>query len=76
MEMTLQRLGLQNYQQLARGMIMPIGILALVAMMVLPLPAFLLDTFFVTNILVSLLVLMVAVNIQRPLDFSSFPSLI
>ena len=76
MEMTLQRLGLRNYQQLARGLIMPVGIIALVAMMVLPLPAFLLDTFFVTNILVSLLVLMVAVNIQRPLDFSSFPSLI
>ena len=76
MEMTLQRLGLQNYRQLARGLIMPVGILALVAMMVLPLPAFLLDTFFVTNILVSLLVLMVAINIQRPLDFSSFPSLI
>jgi flagellar biosynthesis protein FlhA len=76
MEMTLQRLGLRNYQQVARGMIMPVGILALVAMMVLPLPAFLLDTFFVTNILVSLLVLMVAINIQRPLDFSSFPSLI
>ena len=76
MEMTLQRLGLQNYRQLSRGLIMPVGILALVAMMVLPLPAFLLDTFFVTNILVSLLVLMVAINIQRPLDFSSFPSLI
>ena len=55
---------------------MPIGILALVAMMVLPLPVFLLDTFFVSNILVSLLVLMVAVNIQRPLEFSSFPSLV
>ena len=76
MEMTLQQLGLQNYRQLARGLIMPVGILALVAMMVLPLPAFLLDTFFVTNILVSLLVLMVAINIQRPLDFSSFPSII
>jgi flagellar biosynthesis protein FlhA len=76
MEMTLQRLGLENYGKLARGLIMPFGILALVAMMVLPLPAFLLDTFFVTNILVSLLVLMVAINIQRPLDFSSFPSLI
>ena len=76
MEMTLQRLGLHNYAKLARGMIMPFGILALVAMMVLPLPVLLLDTFFVTNILVSLLVLMVAINIQRPLEFSSFPSLI
>ncbi|MGB1867630.1 MAG: FHIPEP family type III secretion protein, partial [Candidatus Puniceispirillaceae bacterium] len=34
------------------------------------------DTFFVTNILVSLLVLMVAMHTQRPLDFSSFPSLL
>ena len=76
MEMTLQRLGLENYRPLLKGLVMPIGILALVAMMVLPLPVFLLDTFFVTNILVSLLVLMVAVNIQRPLDFSSFPSLV
>ena len=76
MEMTLQRLGLENYAKLARGLIMPFGILALVAMMVLPLPVLLLDTFFVTNILVSLLVLMVAINIQRPLEFSSFPSLI
>ena len=75
MEMTLQRLGLTNYSQLARGLIMSFGILALVAMMVLPLPVFLLDTFFVSNILVSLLVLMVAINIQRPLDFSSFQAL-
>ena len=76
MEMTLQRLGLESYRPLLKGLVMPIGILALVAMMVLPLPVFLLDTFFVSNILVSLLVLMVAINTQRPLDFSSFPSLV
>ena len=56
--------------------VLPIGILALIAMMVLPLPAFLLDIFFVGNILVSLLILMVAINTFRPLDFSSFPSLL
>jgi flagellar biosynthesis protein FlhA len=55
---------------------MPLGILALVAMMVLPLPVFLLDTFFISNILVSLLILMVAMHTDRPLDFSSFPSLL
>jgi flagellar biosynthesis protein FlhA len=48
----------------------------LVAMMVLPLPAFLLDVFFTLNILMSLLVLMVALHTFRPLDFSSFPSLL
>jgi flagellar biosynthesis protein FlhA len=76
MEMTLQRLGLDNLKNVASGAVLPIGILALVAMMVLPLPVFLLDTFFVSNILVSLLILMVAMHTQRPLDFSSFPSLL
>ena len=58
------------------GMALPFGILMLVAMMVLPLPAFLLDVFFTLNILMSLLVLMVALHTFRPLDFSSFPSLL
>ncbi len=76
MEMTLQRLGLGSVGQIMSSITMPAGILVLVAMMVLPLPAFLLDTFFVTNILVSLLVLMVALQTNRPLDFSSFPTLL
>jgi len=65
-----------NISGLLKGGILPLGILAIVAMMVLPLPAFLLDLFFVSNILVSLLVLMVAMHTNRPLDFSSFPSLL
>ena len=56
--------------------LLPLGILAVVAMMVLPLPLALLDTFFVFNILLSLLVLMVALYSYRPLDFSSFPSVL
>ena len=56
--------------------ILPIGILVLVAMMVLPLPAYLLDIFFCTNILLSLLILMVAMHTHRPLEFSSFPALL
>ncbi|MEL0042557.1 MAG: FHIPEP family type III secretion protein, partial [Candidatus Puniceispirillum sp.] len=76
MIMTLQRLGLGSLSHMLSGVVVSIGILVLVAMMVLPLPAFLLDTFFVTNILVSLLVLMVALHTFRPLDFSSFPSLL
>ena len=56
MEMTLSRLGLDNVKSLLSGFVMPIGILVLVAMMVLPLPVYLLDTFFVSNILLSLLI--------------------
>jgi flagellar biosynthesis protein FlhA len=59
-----------------RSVALPFGILTLMAMMILPLPSFLLDTFFISNIIVSLLVLMVAVNTQRPLDFSSFPNVL
>ena len=55
---------------------LPLGILMLVAMMVLPLPSFLLDIFFTSNILLSLLILMVAMNAFRPLDFSSFPTIL
>ena len=76
MEMTLSRLGLTDLRAVLTNTVLPIGILALIAMMVLPLPAFLLDIFFVGNILVSLLILMVAINTFRPLDFSSFPSLL
>lgn len=58
------------------GALLPVGILSIVAMMVLPLPLVLLDIFFVFNILLSLLVLMVSLHSYRPLDFSSFPSVL
>ena len=53
---------------------LPIAILMLMVMMVIPLPSILLDVFFTTNILLSLLILMVSIHTFRPLDFSSFPN--
>ncbi len=58
------------------GLALPVGIFALLALMVLPIPALLLDIFFVLNIAISIAVLMVALNARRPLDFSSFPSVL
>ena len=55
---------------------LPLAILMLMVMMVVPLPAFLLDVFFTTNILLSLLILMVSLHTFRPLDFSSFPTVL
>ncbi|MBL6850750.1 MAG: flagellar biosynthesis protein FlhA [Candidatus Puniceispirillales bacterium] len=55
---------------------LPIAVLMLMVMMVIPLPAFLLDIFFTTNILLSLLILMVSIHTFRPLDFSSFPTVL
>ena len=75
----MQRAEKLNFKTFAPNMVnyfLPFGIIALVAMLVLPLPVALLDTFFVLNITLSLLILMVALHTQRPLDFSSFPNLL
>ncbi len=71
-------MGLQNFfgrlttSQLAA----PALILMILAMMVLPLPAFVLDLLFTFNIAISVMVLMVAVNTQKTLDFSVFPTVL
>ena len=54
----------------------PMLVVAILAMMVLPLPPFLLDTFFTINIAVALMVMMVAAYMVRPLDFAAFPSVL
>ncbi len=59
-----------------KSLALPLGILVLIVMMVIPLPSYLLDVFFTTNILLSLLILMVALHTFRPLDFSSFPTVL
>ncbi len=59
-----------------KSLALPLGILVLIVMMVIPLPSYLLDVFFTSNILLSLLILMVALHTFRPLDFSSFPTVL
>ena len=71
-----EKLNLKAFSPNLVNYFLPFGIIALVAMLVLPLPVALLDTFFVLNITLSLLILMVALHTQRPLDFSSFPNLL
>jgi len=61
---------------LGRGALLPVAILAIVGLMVVPIPAFVLDCFFIFNIAVSLAVLMVALKTERPLDFSAFPTVL
>lgn len=58
------------------GLGIPIAILALLAMVVVPLPPFLLDVFFTFNIALSLVVLMVTLYAKRPVEFSVFPTII
>ena len=59
-----------------QGAAAPMLVVAILAMMVLPLPPFLLDAFFTINIAVALMVMMVAAYMVRPLDFAAFPSVL
>ena len=59
-----------------QGASAPMLVVAILAMMVLPLPPLLLDVFFTINIAVALMVMMVAAYMIRPLDFAAFPSVL
>lgn len=63
-------------QEILKSVITPLIVLATLAMVILPIPSFLLDSIFVFNILLSLVVLLVAVYSLRPLDFAAFPSVL
>lgn len=59
-----------------QGMTTPILVVAILGLMVLPVPPWLLDTFFTLNIAVALMVMMVAAYMIKPLDFAAFPSVL
>jgi flagellar biosynthesis protein FlhA len=54
----------------------PLGVIGIIVMMVVPLPTFLLDLLIALNITGALLILLIAMFVQRPLDFSVFPALL
>ncbi|WP_199679282.1 flagellar biosynthesis protein FlhA [Nitrosovibrio sp. Nv6] len=54
----------------------PLLILMILGMMVLPLPAFLLDMMFTFNIALSIMVLLVSIHTLKPLDFAVFPTVL
>ena len=59
-----------------KGALLPLATLMLVGLMIVPVPSIVLDIGFITNILISLAVLMVALNAEKPLDFSAFPTVL
>ena len=60
----------------AQGMAAPLLVVAILALMVLPIPTWMLDVFFTLNIAVALMVMMVAAYMLKPLDFAAFPSVL
>lgn len=57
-------------------MAVPAGVVGIVLLLVVPLPAALLDVLIAVNITASLVILLTSMYVKRPLDFSVFPSLI
>lgn len=58
------------------GLGIPIIVLLIISMLVLPLPSFLLDFLFTFNILLGVVIIMIAINSSKPLDFSAFPAIL
>ena len=54
----------------------PALVLLVLTLLILPIPAFMLDIMFTFNIVLSLLIIMVAINTSTPMEFSSFPIVI
>ena len=58
------------------GLGIPVIVLLIISMLVLPLPSFLLDFLFTFNILLGVVIIMIAINSSKPLDFSAFPAIL
>jgi len=65
-----------RYAPMMQGIAAPMVVVAILSMMVLPLPAWLLDVFFTINISIALMVMMVAAYMLKPLDFAAFPAVL
>jgi flagellar biosynthesis protein FlhA len=66
-----------SFGEFARnGLGVPLLVMVVLAMMVLPLPAFLLDVFFTFNISLSLIILLAVIYVRRALEFATFPTVL
>jgi flagellar biosynthesis protein FlhA len=61
---------------LAQGIAIPVAILAMLSMVVLPLPPLVLDVLFTFNIALSVMVLIAVFSVRKPLDFAIFPTVL
>jgi flagellar biosynthesis protein FlhA len=66
--------GLGSMMRLGIGI--PVGLIAILAMMILPLPPVMLDILFTFNIALSLVIVMAVFQVRRPLEFAIFPTVL
>jgi len=62
--------------RLLSSVVLPIALVAMILLMVIPVPPVVLDLFFTFNIVLSLVILMASLNTYRPLEFSAFPTVL
>jgi flagellar biosynthesis protein FlhA len=68
---------MESLKQLGRrGIGAPVVLLAMLAMVMLPMPPFLLDMLFSFNIALSLVILLAVIYVMRPLEFAAFPTVV
>ena len=71
------RAAVATFGDIARnGLGVPLLVMVVLAMMVLPLPAFLLDVFFTFNITLSIMILLAVIYVRRALEFATFPTVL
>jgi flagellar biosynthesis protein FlhA len=71
------RTAVASFGEFARnGLGVPLLVMVVLAMMVLPLPAFLLDIFFTFNITLSIMILLAVIYVRRALEFATFPTVL
>ena len=73
----MNAIALNSIRQITqRGLGTPLAVVALLMMMIVPLPPLALDLLFTFNIVLSILVLLVTLYVLRPLDFAVFPTIL
>ncbi len=71
------RTAIAGFGDFARnGLGVPLLVMVILAMMVLPLPAFLLDILFTFNISLSIMILLAVIYVRRALEFAAFPTVL
>ncbi len=74
----MQQVAAMTFQRVARqpDVLLAVGVLAVLLVMMVPMPTWLMDVMLATNITIGVLILLTAIYVLKPLDFSVFPSLL
>ncbi len=69
---------MKNIEHLKKGgeFLLPVGVVGVLAVMILPMPPFIMDILLTFNITFAVIILLVAIHIKKPLEFATFPTIL